>query len=204
MQCFSFFFLCLIWSGDAAGDEAPDVSGRALCLRNVYLLLASVVCNSPDNWSNTFRSEGQRMKRSFDAVLCWLFHFFKKKNTFPQCVSVGFIMLQERSRSFPCSIIQGSVSHRQSLKFHRKQFGGWVICKARWVHTVVPYLCFTAVASCFSCQQSALSQGFILTWGNFVESYRVTEAQVILSEGCFDTRQLWDKKQENIRVENNF
>lgn len=44
---------------------------------------------------------------------------------------------------------------------------------------------FKALASCFSCQQSALSPGFVLTRGNFVESYTVTESQVILSEEMF-------------------
>lgn len=48
----------------------------------------------------------------------------------------------KKSRFFTCSIIQVLVSHWQSLKFHRKQFGGWVICKVRWVHMVVLHLCF--------------------------------------------------------------
>lgn len=182
MQCFSFC-VCASFEVETQRGIKRQMFRDEPSVSEMFTFCSLVVCVIRRIIEVTHLEVRVREWRVSLMLFCAdYFTFF---NAFPQCVSVGFIMLQERSRSFPRSIIQGSVSHRQSLKFHRKQFGGWVICKARWVHTVVPYLCFTALASCFSCQQSALSPGFVLTRGNFVESYTVTESQVILSEEMF-------------------
>lgn len=139
--------------------DEPSVS-------NVYLLLGSfiwVTC-----WELKFRSQGQskqNLQRCFKSLFVLIILLFIH---FCTLVSVGFIMLQ-KSRSFPRSIIQGSVSHRQSLKFHRKQFGGWVIWKVRWVHMSALYLClwlWVSVLFMSGERRCLLSQGWFLADGH--------------------------------------
>lgn len=137
------------------------------------------------NWSYTFRSQVPG-KYLFQHCLKSLFvQIFFTISTFLHSVSVGFIMLQ-KSRSFSCSIIQGSVSHRQSLKFHRKQFGCRVICKVRWVHMValLPLLFMAWVTKLFMSREhhSVLLRGSFLTWWRLWEHYK--ELQMITKESA--------------------
>lgn len=139
MQCFSFF-VCASFEVETQRGIKRQMFRDEPSVSEMFTFCSLVVCVIRRIIEVTHLEVRVREWRVSLMLFCAdYFTFF---NAFPQCVSVGFIMLQERSRSFPRSIIQGSVSHRQSLKFHRKQFGGWVICKARWVHTVVPYLLF--------------------------------------------------------------
>lgn len=187
MQCFSFF-VCASFEVETQRGIKRQMFRDEPSVSEMFTFCSLVVCVIRRIIEVTHLEVRVREWRVSLMLFCAdYFTFF---NAFPQCVSVGFIMLQERSRSFPRSIIQGSVSHRQSLKFHRKQFGGWVICKARWVHTVVPYLCLRLWLHAF--HVNSLLSRRVSFWLEGTLS-RATQSQNHKSfylKKCFDTRQL--------------
>lgn len=132
-----------------------------LSVSNVYLLLGSfiwVTC-----WELKFRSR-VRVNKTCSAVLnlslSWLFYY----------LYISALLFQWDSlcckRAGPSlAPLFRAQSVRQSLKFHRKQFGGWVIWKVRWVHMSALYLClwlWVSVLFMSGERRCLLSQGWFL------------------------------------------